>query len=80
MHNKKQKLLKNTKKIKIQQAEKAHLLLLRLTTLSFCMSPISSGKDSSLLECRNSTVALFQLPICEASTPMTLTADSEHTD
>lgn len=42
-----------------------HLLLLRLMTLSFCMSPISSGKDSSLLECRNSTVAFFQLPICE---------------
>lgn len=34
-------------------------------TLSFCMSPISSGKDSNLLECRNSTVAFFQLPICE---------------
>lgn len=34
-------------------------------TFSFCMSPISSGKDSSLLECRNSTVAFFQLPICE---------------
>lgn len=34
-------------------------------TLSFCISPISSGKDSSLLEWRNSTVAFFQLPICE---------------
>lgn len=34
-------------------------------TLSFCMSPISSGKDSSLLEWRNSTVAFFQLPICK---------------
>lgn len=42
-----------------------HLLLLRFMTLSFCMSPISSGKDSSLLEWRNSTVAFFQLPICK---------------
>lgn len=42
-----------------------HLLLLRFMTLSFCMSPISSGKDSSLLECRNSTVTFFQLPICD---------------
>ena len=41
-----------------------HLLLLRFMTLSFCMSPISSGKDSSLLEWRKSTVAFFQLPIC----------------
>lgn len=35
------------------------------------MSPISSGKDSSLLECRNSTVAFFQLPICEGKKPRT---------
>lgn len=57
---------KNVVNIKNQSA-KAHLLLLRLITLSLCMSPISSGKYSSLLECRKSTVAFFQLPNCEKS-------------
>lgn len=46
-----------------RKSPQTHLLLLRLMTLSFCMSPISSGKDSNLLECRNSTVAFFQFPI-----------------
>lgn len=51
--------------IHLKQSVQTHLLLLRLMTLSFCMSPISSGKDSNLLECKNSTVAFFQLPIYE---------------
>lgn len=47
----------------LKQSVQTHLLLLRLMTLSLCMSPISSGKDSNLLECKKSTVAFFQLPI-----------------
>ena len=39
------------------------LLSLRLTTRRRCMLPISSGRHSSLLECRKSTVIFFQLPI-----------------
>lgn len=64
---------------KSTRSVKTHLLLLRLMTLSLCMSPISSGKDSSLLECRNSTVADFQLPNCKVEKPETLWAMSRQT-
>lgn len=40
-----------------------NLLSLRLMTFNFCISPISSGRNSSLLECRNNTVTCFQFPI-----------------
>ena len=43
--------------------ESTDLLSLRLTTRRRCMLPISSGRLSSLLECRKSTVMFFQLPI-----------------
>lgn len=62
------------------QSVQTHLLLLRLMTLSLCISPISSGSDSSLLECRKSTDACFQFPIWDErrARSQTLETNSSH--
>lgn len=62
------------------QSVQTHLLLLRLMTLSLCISPISSGSNSSLLECRKSTDACFQFPIWDErrARSQTLETNSSH--
>lgn len=49
---------------------RCYLLSLRLRTRSFVICPISSGRNSSLLERKDMTVTFLQFPICSTGQDM----------